>query len=245
MHKMKQNKGFTLVELSIVIVIIGLIVAGVVGGQSLVRQAKLRGVMTDQNSIEVAFNTFKLEYDAVPGDMNNAWNYWGAACGGNVQAHCNGNGNGAIDLFGNREDDIVWQHLSLAKLDPGNFTYVPNDTVLGLNIKTSPINNAGYWIWQGFATANADFLISLGTDRTDGSPYFNSGALTPTESFAIDSKKDDGRPGQGRIRTFKDQDRWALATICIDESYASPNLENSNYILTDKTTSCNLRHIMK
>ncbi len=39
--------GFTLIELSIVIVIIGLIVAGIIGGQSLVRQAKVRPIITN------------------------------------------------------------------------------------------------------------------------------------------------------------------------------------------------------
>jgi len=69
------NSGFTLVELSVVLVIIGLIVSGVVGGVALVRQSKVRSLITDYNKYKVALNTFKLEYNAIPGDFSNASAY--------------------------------------------------------------------------------------------------------------------------------------------------------------------------
>jgi prepilin-type N-terminal cleavage/methylation domain-containing protein len=71
-----KQHGFTLVELSIVIVIIGLIVAGVTAGQSLVAAAKIQSQITELKKYEVAYNIFKLEYNAVPGDMSNAISYW-------------------------------------------------------------------------------------------------------------------------------------------------------------------------
>lgn len=71
----KRESGFTLVELSIVIVIIGLVLAGIVGGQTLVRQAQLKSIASDINSFNIAINTFKLEYKSVPSDMNNAESY--------------------------------------------------------------------------------------------------------------------------------------------------------------------------
>ena len=73
----KKANGFTLLELSIVIVIIGLIVAGISAGQSLVRQAQIRGLTNEVAQMEVAFNSFRLQYDAIPGDMANAGDYWG------------------------------------------------------------------------------------------------------------------------------------------------------------------------
>ena len=116
-----NEKGFTLIELSIVIVIIGLIVAGVVGGQSIVNQAKLRSIVTDMNKIQVAVNAFKLEYDALPGGFNRATDYWGA---GNTD---NGDGNKIIRTTangagaGSSEVGRVFQHLSLAEIMEGSF----------------------------------------------------------------------------------------------------------------------------
>ena len=74
---MKKDLGFTLVELSIVIVIIGLIVGGVTAGQSLVEAAKMQSQISELRKYEVAFNIFKLEYDAIPGDFSQASDYWG------------------------------------------------------------------------------------------------------------------------------------------------------------------------
>ena len=59
-NKLRTEQGFTLIELSIVIVIIGLIVAGVVGGQALVNQSKVRSIITDYRQYQVALNAFKL-----------------------------------------------------------------------------------------------------------------------------------------------------------------------------------------
>ena len=110
-------KGFTLIELSIVVVIIGLIVAGVVAGQSLVRQAKLRQVASEFRSIESSTNSFMLQYNAKPGDMVNAWSYWSSQnCGNSSQANCDGDGNGSVGYDSVLEDRAFWQHLSLASL---------------------------------------------------------------------------------------------------------------------------------
>lgn len=94
--KRDKQQGFTLVELSIVIVIIGLIVAGIVGGQTLVKQAQLRSVYADANKYKVAINAFKLEYNQLPGDMDNAHDYWPGCNSGATAAQCNGNGNKLI-----------------------------------------------------------------------------------------------------------------------------------------------------
>lgn len=72
---LKKHRGFTLVELSVVIVLIGLIIAGVVGAQSLVKQGKMRAQISELQKYQVAFNTFRLEYNAIPGDFDRASQY--------------------------------------------------------------------------------------------------------------------------------------------------------------------------
>jgi prepilin-type N-terminal cleavage/methylation domain-containing protein len=99
--KYTSTSGFTLVELSVVIVIIGLIVAGVMGGQSLVKSSKINAQILDFNKFEVAYNAFKLEYDAIPGDMRNAGSSWAGAT--------NGDGNGRITENSN---DAVIRHTN-------------------------------------------------------------------------------------------------------------------------------------
>ncbi len=109
----KQNynvpAGFTLVELSMVLVLIGLIIAGVVGGRSLVQQAKLRSVISDIEKFDTAYNTFRLEFNALPGDMRNASSYWSGILGGNgnkqiVTSSNSGNGHDGEYFY-------FWVHL--------------------------------------------------------------------------------------------------------------------------------------
>jgi prepilin-type N-terminal cleavage/methylation domain-containing protein len=95
--KKQSIQAFTLVELSIVLVIVGLIVGGVVGGQSLIHSAKINKVVLDINKMKIAFRAFELQYDALPGDMVDAYDYWGTTCHG-VEASCNGNGNNKMNI---------------------------------------------------------------------------------------------------------------------------------------------------
>ena len=74
--------GFTLVELSIVLVILGLLVGGVLTGQSLIHAAELRAVTTEHDKFVTAINTFRDKYMALPRRMSNAVRYWGAMDGG-------------------------------------------------------------------------------------------------------------------------------------------------------------------
>jgi prepilin-type N-terminal cleavage/methylation domain-containing protein len=126
------RNGFTLIELSIVIVIIGLIVAGVVGGQKLVRQAQLRSVITEVDTYKIAYHTFFLQYGGVPGDIENATDYWSGTA--------NGNGNKAIHW--STETLRTWQQLSLAKLIPGSYTgaKIGSHGKLGANVPASKLS---------------------------------------------------------------------------------------------------------
>jgi len=118
MKKDIKSRGFTLVELSIVIVLIGLIVSGIIGAQSLMVQAKLQKQIAKFKNYEVAYNAFKLTYDGIPGDFNSANAYWGVL---------DGDGNGRITHDGqgasnvNRENLKFFLHLSQAGLIDGTY----------------------------------------------------------------------------------------------------------------------------
>lgn len=108
-----RNSGFTLVELSIVLVIISLIVGGIIGGKSLLRSAEIQALTAEVKTYQTALNTFNLQFDAIPGDMRDAFDYWGTNCAGTAGA-CNGDGDGIITY--QAEDDMVLTHLRLSEI---------------------------------------------------------------------------------------------------------------------------------
>jgi len=67
-----KRSAFTLVELSIVLVILGLLVGGTLTGQSLIHAAELRSVVKDYEKYKTAMHVFEDKYFALPGDMTNA-----------------------------------------------------------------------------------------------------------------------------------------------------------------------------
>lgn len=99
-----MQKAFSLVELSIVLVILGLLTGGILAGQSLIRASELRAVVTEYERYIAASHTFRDKYMAIPGDMANATRFWGddaALCAdagitNGTPGTCNGNANGSI-----------------------------------------------------------------------------------------------------------------------------------------------------
>jgi prepilin-type N-terminal cleavage/methylation domain-containing protein len=125
LNSQHHNSAFTLVELAIVIVIIGILVGGALTGQSIIESAKRSKVVSDYEMYNKALMAFHLEYDALPGDFDEATQYWGEVSGncytsGSYDKTCDGGGDGRIDYDcgnGNRYEAVTaWQHLSLAEI---------------------------------------------------------------------------------------------------------------------------------
>lgn len=129
-------RGFTLIELSIVLMIIGLLVGAGLVGYDMVKAAELRSVLRQVEETKAAVKTFRLKYNCLPGDCKNATFFFGVAAGnGNdttcyqtiqtTKATCNGNGDKSIglQLSGSpSENYLFWKHLGSAELIEGNFT---------------------------------------------------------------------------------------------------------------------------
>src|SRR6266545_6313422 len=98
-NSMRKQTGFTLIEIAIVLVIIGLLLGGVLKGQELITSARVRNLISQQDGVKAAYFGFLDRYRALPGDYANASTTItgvGAACGTNG----NGNGNGQIENSG-------------------------------------------------------------------------------------------------------------------------------------------------
>jgi len=127
-----SRAGFSLVELSIVLVILGLLVGGVLAGRDLIRAAELRGATTEYARFMAANHAFRDKYMAWPGDITNATAFWGkdaTNCNGHTgtaatPGTCNGNGDGQITVGSGLELTRYWQHLALTGLIEGTYAGV-------------------------------------------------------------------------------------------------------------------------
>jgi prepilin-type N-terminal cleavage/methylation domain-containing protein len=162
------QKGFTLIELAIVLVIVALITGGILTGKSMLTSSKLRNVAIYANQYITAIDDFHQKYDAFPGDMPNATAIWGRADGGapissncatpatdidaaDSDATCNGDGDQTIGRVAGQTYEIfrAWQHLKSAGFISGEFTGIAggagaSQSLVGVNVPKGEIGQSGY-----------------------------------------------------------------------------------------------------
>lgn len=236
-----SQKGFTLVELSIVIVIVGLIVAGITAGQALVKQSQIRALLTQADQIRAATNAFKLQYNGLPGDINNGSSYWTTTCNatgsGASDNYCDGDGNKQILVGGGNtaESFPAWMHITLAKLYPGNF--FPTTGAVGIlngNIPLSKFPGVGMSI--GFDSGALTGIV-IGKNIVlfggQNTTVANRAFLTPPQAYALDAKADDGAANRGSI--YGGDTGAAGGTTC---------QSGGTYVYATTTTTCTLGFVL-
>ena len=207
-----NRKGFTLIESAIVLVVIGVLIASISAGTALLRQANIRGIISEMTDYKRSYQAFKDRYKAKPGDFANAYYYWPAASqctSTGVAADCNGDGNGFIS-FSNREQRKAWVHLWLAGLttfSPSVMGSSDGSIIWGRTIPEAKQDNAGYiiassngsdLIYTGVSTmwtnSNIAALYIGGADSGAGDSRngLSNGGLSGVTAFEIDQKIDDG-----------------------------------------------------
>lgn len=249
-----MRRGFSLVELSIVLVILGLLVGGILAGQSLIRASELRALSTDMTKIQTSVSAFRDKYFAFPGDMTNAISFWGRdtvnctsqAGPAGSPGTCNGDGSGSWGNGSSYKQYLAWQHLNLANLWPGQYAWIasiaPGQTVAGdnpgVNLPTSqtssPLGPIAYKFRSGgyrwiTSVSSALYLASPRFNACCGAPFLDGSGLVAAEWWNLDTKMDDGKPGLGKLRT--DSAYWA--------NCASTNIATTaEYVLTTTGTGC-------
>jgi prepilin-type N-terminal cleavage/methylation domain-containing protein len=189
-RSLKGQSGFTLVEIAIVLVIIGLLLGGVLKGQELVEQSKIKRVVNDFNNISAAFSTYQDRYKALPGDDINAANRWTTVIGG-ASAAAAGDGNNIINATlpqvftgsAANEGGLAWQHLRASGLVSGDMSTAATSTTP----EQTPFNSS-----YGFGVSATAFALGI-------APTFCA-SLPPKAAEQLDRQLDDGRPGTGKIR---------------------------------------------
>ena len=178
---MKKQAGFTLVEIAIVLVIIGLLLGGILKGQEMITQAKIKNTMADYTGISAAYHGYQDRYRAIPGDDKAATRWSGATAG---------DGNGVVvgtynSTTATDESRTWWDHLRRAGFVAGNGDSQPYNAVTGqIGVQTGD-----------------------GTDATPGTVLGGFGGLIMCSAglpdkiaIAVDTQMDDGFIGTGTVR---------------------------------------------
>ncbi|HUX78729.1 MAG TPA: type II secretion system protein [Alphaproteobacteria bacterium] len=226
MKKLKKHArqaGFSLIELAVVLIIMGLLMGGVLKGKDLIESARLKRVMSQLNELKMATSAFLDKYDALPGDFNKA----------SLQINASlrdGNGNGVVEgagLASGSEALAFWSHLAGAGFigspgpggeeNVGDFGKGAPESSLGggFTVENNPHGLGGLWFILGKKHG----------DHGDG------GLLTPGQAMSIDKKMDNGHPTSGKVRAVDGSDVGAHSCVKEDGTYNIESHEASCVLL--------------
>ena len=245
----QRNTGFTLLEMAIVLVTIGLIVSSIMVGQELIHSGKIRKQITQIKKYNTATRAFQVKYSYLPGDLPRskaqAWGMdntpdFGYAGDGLIQ---DSNGRMPItQLWG--EPYFFFIHLANAEmidsehhLAGGHYSFedgeqFPKSKLAEAGIIAYTLNNQklAYYLGNNISSIiNQVHLFQLST----------AGVLTPEDAFALDNKMDDGLPLSGSIRAGR---ATALAQPIIEDTIPNScitTVVDNNYNMTD-SLNCRL-----
>ena len=251
-RSIRHIAAFTLIEMSIMLVIIGLLVGGVLIGQYLIQVVQLNAAVTDANRFGIAAMTFRDKYQALPGDMNNAADIWGAADGGDglgsdcgdVESEtltCNGDGSGLINVLinnGGHEKLRAWQQLANAGMIAGSYTGAPTAGIayVGTQWPAARYKPAGYEMHGplNLYIRGTGHLIKIGARSTIDTTGLNGGFLTPIEAWSLDQKMDNGLSDSGNLLALDSND----VAGCVTNGSVYALGTTGSYILTNEIKSC-------
>jgi prepilin-type N-terminal cleavage/methylation domain-containing protein len=197
---MKKQAGFTLIELAIVLVIIGLLLGGVLKGQELINSAKVKNMASDFRNAQVYIYGYQDKYRALPGDDANAKGHVGSAA-------TNGLGDGKIDGVWNSttatdESFIFWQHVRMGGFAAGDIVIAATGTYIPINSDNGRI---------GIQSGQTPSITGL-----KGANIMCSGRVLGKYSKQLDVNLDDGNPETGSMMIVKDSATATTVTGAAD-----------------------------
>jgi prepilin-type N-terminal cleavage/methylation domain-containing protein len=232
-----HTNAFTLVELSIVLVIIGLLIGGVLVGRDLVVQAEMRKMLGEIQRLQLAVRTFETRYKCSPGDcakagslglVNNFLLSTSSSCPNAYACEGNGNGDGIIGV---EEQRYFWFHLYDSGIYLSNSLRNISGPPSGIEIESpSLIRDTSIHVPDN-SFRDIDYLALL-----KYSPDCSGGDVCPSlftrEAYYLDSKIDDALPLTGRYRAVGD----FVDQIDFDPSLPSAGAVGSANCINNTTT---------
>lgn len=198
--------GFTLIELSIVLVIIGLIVGGILVGQDLIKAAEIRATVSQLEKYSTAVNAFRSKYNGIPGDLLNASNFGfdttrGVNNGNSVIESVTGDAGSFAGEASCFWDDLTFAGLineSLNQSAVGACGNAQTNTVLTTALPAAKMGRNNF-IHVG-SLSGVNYLTIVGVTALSTGFLTVDDLLTGAEAFQIDSKIDDGGPTAGSVQ---------------------------------------------
>ncbi|MDA0782209.1 MAG: prepilin-type N-terminal cleavage/methylation domain-containing protein [Rickettsiales bacterium] len=244
---MNYPKGFSLVELSIVLVVIGILVGIVTAGVTIQKTSELRSIISQVEQLKIAVEAFDDKYEDLPGDMSDAHDYWDDGANGvcGTAAQCNGNGDGDIDIGSGDDSESLraWQHLNLSGIIDGEFTGTGTGTthIPFENTPGTSRTGGGYGIKSlNQDNANMDNVHQVnGTNISvggfDSASWPRGKLLSPPEAYYIDNKTDDGDPDDGKTQSRDYHNGSSWQNGCLNDDVDDGNRQ---YVKTTEDNVC-------
>jgi len=237
-----MKHGFTLVELSIVLVIIGLLIGGILVGQSLISAAEINRMVRNLQQYDIAIGSFGTKYKGLPGDS----------------ISFGGNGNRIIEsgvgIFSS-EVANAWPNLKISGFMPEKIfsnTLSGSFIIEGATVNSPSLKKGVGVMIMGYDTSSGSYTVpSVGLvnsfNAADWSTLTSSnnditsagdGALTPQEAYSIDQKLDDGKPAYGSVQNKFGMWSGGNKSNYCDTYNGSNNAAAATYKLTNTDKGC-------
>lgn len=233
----KGNRGFTLVELGVALMVIGLLLGGLLAGREMLVNVRVSQSVKQIEGVRAALISFREQYSALPGDMVGAGTRL-QGCSGNCATNGDDSGTigttgdlrGTYGLANDGENSNAWRHLRAS----GFLSYTPVTAATATVIAKSPMPEGGLYFAYADAAASGNYppvtghylIMQLVTGAvTSATPSTGDPALPPFVARMLDGKLDDAAPYSGNVLSS------TSGTSCID---------GTAYVSSRDRNACNL-----